>query len=54
MWSIQDRVFWALLTLAQFVAGWLARVLTFTFSLVWPLVHAGLFISAPSPAEARP
>ena len=52
MWSIQDRVFWALLALAQFIAGWLARVFTFAFSLVWPLVLAGLFISASSPAEA--
>lgn len=52
MWSIQDRVFWALLALAQFIAGWLARVLTFTLSLVWPLVLIGLLYLAPSPAEA--
>ena len=52
MWSIQDRVFWALLALAQFIAGWLARVLTFTLSLVWPLVLIGLLYFAPSPAKA--
>lgn len=52
MWSFLDRVFWALLALAQFIAGLLARVFNVALGLIRLFVLAGLFISALSPAEA--